>query len=181
MLYTLVFLVSAQFLMACKGDTTRPSQSSHTAVSVSHSIYIEGGVLKVLSENEQNVLFVYIRPMVNGRWIPTGGGGGMQDEPWLFTSAASWTQTDESGEYSSDSPKASFRFLFNGQDMTLTTDTGTYAVRRGGFIVISLDDSWRTGTVKSGIESLRNFDIPEPDRQRLLTKVRKHYPGPHAR
>ncbi|GMQ84017.1 MAG: hypothetical protein BMS9Abin06_0766 [Gammaproteobacteria bacterium] len=173
----LAFLATAQSLPACNGQPTHPSNDKNTVVNASHSIYIEGGVLKVLSADTQNILFVYVRPEVTDQWIATGGGGGMEDKPWLFKSALSWTLGDENGEYSNDAPKKAFSFLFNGQNMTLTVDTGTYAVRREGFIVIALDSNWRTSAVKSGIESLRIFNIPEDAGQHLLNEARKHYTG----
>jgi len=176
-LFILVFLAIAQFVSACNRNIAPPSQSDNIVVKASHSVYIEGGVLKVLSDNEKNILFVYVRPEVIDRWVATGGGGGMQDKPWLFKSAASWTLGDEKGDYSTGAPQKSFNFLFNGQDMSLKVNTGTYAVRKGDFIVISLNSNWSTGTVKSGIESLRRFDMPEDRKRRLLTEARKHYTG----
>jgi len=176
-LYALIFLVSTQFLVACSEKIAHPSENYNTGVNASHSVYIDGGILKVLSENQQDILFIYIRPAVTGRWIPTGGGGGTQDKPWLFKSSASWTLGDENGDRSSDSPQKSYSMVFDSRNMTLTTDTGTYAVRRGSIIVIYLNSDWRTQTVKSGIESLRKFDLPEEDKQQLVNKVRKHYTG----
>lgn len=176
-LYTLVFLTLAQLLSACSEHTTRPSHGISTVVSVSHSVYIEGGVLKVLSDNEQNILFVYVRPESIDQWVATGGGGGMQDEPWLFKSAASWTLGDENGGYSKGAPQKTFDFLFDARNMTITVDSGAYAVNRGGFIVIALDSDWRTSTVESGMESLRRFNMPDDEKQRLLTEARKHYAG----
>ena len=61
--------------------------------------------------------------------------------------------------------------------MTLTLETGTYAVRRGDFVVVSLDDSWQPGVVSSGLDSLRVFDLTETARQRLISHARKHYRG----
>ena len=46
-------------------------------VSSSHNIYIEGGVLKVLSDDEQNILYLYVRPEELDRWVAAGGGGGL--------------------------------------------------------------------------------------------------------
>jgi hypothetical protein len=146
--------------------------------SESHSIYIEGVVLKILSDGDQNVLFVYVRPEVIDQWVATGGGGGMQDEPWLFKSATSWTLGDENGEYTKNAPQKTFDFLFDSRNMTLTVDAGSYAVNQGGFIVIALDSSWGTSRVMSGLESLQRFDMPDDKKQRLLAEAQKHYTVP---
>ena len=130
-----------------------------------------------LKENEKNILYVYIRPADTGKWLATGGGGGVQDKPWLFKSAASWTLGDENLRYTGDSPTRSFSFVFDSRNMTITTESGNYAVRKADIIVITLDSEWKTGSVKSGIESLRDFDLTDKKRQQLEKKIREYYTG----
>ena len=61
--------------------------------------------------------------------------------------------------------------------MTITTESGNYAVRKADIIVITLDSEWKTGSVKSGIESLRDFDLTDKKRQQLEKKIREYYTG----
>ena len=174
-LYPLVILAFAHALFACSGHAVKPSRGESTVVSAAHSIYLEGGVLKVLSDDDQNILFVYVRPEVLDHWVASGGGGGNQDNPWHFKSAIVWTPEEERMQYGKSSDTKAFDFMFNSQDMTLTVDNGTYAVRRGDFIVIALDKDMNPVAVSSGIESLRSFDLPENEKQHLLSEARKHY------
>ncbi len=174
-LFMLVFFT--QLLVSCGGSAVRPDNNSSAMVASSHSIYVKGGVLKILSSDMGKILYVYTRPQNLNRWVTSGGGGGSQDKPWLFSSTASWALGDENGEHSSDAPRKSFNFIFNSRDMTLKVDSRTYAVRKGDLVVITLDDAWRAGAVKSGIESLRNFRMPEDDRKHLLDEIRKYYSG----
>lgn len=176
-LFSLVLLSFAFSLAACSGQPARPSKGGNTVISSAHNIQIEGGVLKILSDDDQNVLYLYVRPEKLDHWVVAGGGGGKQARPWLFRSSIVWAQGDENGWHSNDAPKRTFNFELDSRDMKLTTDKGTYAVRSGDFVVISLDENWYPGTVNSGVDSLRQFDLPDADRQRLVDKVRKHYPG----
>jgi len=173
--YSLVFLIFTQLLFGCNENITRPANNSSAEVYASHSIYIEGGVLKILSNEMEKVLFVYIRPETLDQWVVSGGGGGSQDQPWLFSSASSWALGDEDGEYSKDAPRKTFNFIFNSRDMTLKVDSRTYAVRKGDLIVIPLGSDWHASAIKSGVESLRSFRIPDDDRQNLLSEIRKYY------
>ncbi len=176
-LYPLVILAFAYSLLACSEYPTHPSKGGETVVSSSHNIYIEGGVLKVLSDDEQNILYLYVRPEEINHWVAVGGGGGNQADPWLFKSAIVWAQGDENGRHSKDAPQKAFNFQLDSRDMILTTDKGTYAVRSGDFIVISLDKNWYPSAVNSGVESLRLFDLPDSDKQHLVNEARKHYTG----
>ncbi len=176
-LYPLVILTFAHSLFACSAYPTHPSKGVDTVVSSSHNIHIEGGVLKVLSDDEQNILYLYVRPEELDRWVAAGGGGGNQTDPWLFKSAIVWAQGDENGWHSDDAPQKTFNFQLDSHDMILKIDKGTYAVRSGDFIVISLDKDWYPSTVNSGIESLRLFNLPDNDKQHLVNEARKHYTG----
>lgn len=176
-LCSLITLVCAHSLLACSQYPTHRSKSVDTVVSSSHNIYIEGGVLKVLSGDEHNILFLYVRPEEMDNWVAAGGGGGSQTEPWLFKSAIVWAQGDGNGWHSNDAPQKTFNFQLDSHDMTLKTDKGTYAVRSGDFVVITLDKDWYPGTVNSGIESLRLLDLPDSDKQHLVNEARKHYTG----
>ncbi len=171
-LSSLVVLALAVSLSACSGNSPR---NDGPVVNESHSVYIEGGVLKVLSDDDQNLLFVYVRPEVVDQWVASGGGGGNQENPWYFKSAFAWTLEDERKWYGKSSDTKAFDFMFNSREMTLTVNTGTYAVRQGDFIVISLDKDRNPTTVSAGIDALRSFDIPEDQRQRLLKEARKYY------
>jgi len=170
-LYTLAFLAYVSLLTACSENPARSSDTPGIRVDSSHSIYIQNGVLKRLQSDGKDVLYVYIRPANTGHWLATGGGGGVQDKPWLFKSASSWTLGDENLRYTASSPKKSFSFLFDSRNMTLVTDAGRYAVPEGGLIIITLDPNWKTASVKSGPESLRDFAMPDADRQQLVKKV----------
>ncbi len=177
-LSSLVVLNLVFSLVACSGQPARPSKGGNTVISSAHNIQIEGGVLKILSDDERNILYLYVRPEKIDRWVIAGGGGGKQAEPWLFRSSIVWAQGDENGWHSNDAPKMTFNFELDSRDMKLTTDKGTYAVRSGDFVVITLDEDWYPCTINSGVNSLRQFDLPDADRQRLVKKVRQHYPGP---
>jgi len=176
-LYSLVIPALAYSLLACSGYPTHPSKSSDTVVSSSHTVFIEGGVLKVLSGDEHNILYLYVRPEKLDHWVAAGGGGGNQASPELFKSAIVWAQGDENGWHSNDAPQKAFNFQLDSHDMILTTDKGTYAVRSGDFIVITLDKDWYPSAVNSGIDSLRLFDLPDYDKQHLVNEARKHYTG----
>lgn len=67
--------------------------------------------------------------------------------------------------------------MFDSQQMTLTVETGTYAVRRGDFVVVALDENWRPSAVTSGLDSLRVFDLPEDQSKHLISASRKYYYG----
>ncbi|MCO6413780.1 MAG: hypothetical protein J5I92_13660, partial [Thiogranum sp.] len=105
----------------------------------------------------------------------SGGGGGNQTNPWHHQTSVSWVLGDANGMLHSGAPRRTFRCLFDSQKMVLTLETGSYAVRRGDFVVIALDENWRPATVKSGIDALRVFDLPEGDRTRLMTRAREYY------
>lgn len=175
--FTLAFLVATQSLVACSEQLTHPTRGEPALVSSSHSIYIEGGVLKVFADEEQNMLYLYVRPEVLNNWVTSGGGGGNQANPWHHKSSMYWSLGDEHGHYLKDGPQKAFTCLFDSRHMTLTIETGTYAVRRGDFVVIALDENWHPSVVKSGIESLRVFDLPEEDRKHLISASRKYYNG----
>ncbi len=177
-LSTLVVLSLALSLAACSGQPARPSKGGNTVISSAHNVQIEGGVLKILSDDERNVLYLYVRPEKIDHWVVAGGGGGKQTEPWLFKSSIVWAQGDEHGWHSNDAPKMTFNFELDSRDMKLTTDKGTYAVRGGDLVVISLDEDWYPGNVNSGVDALRQFDLPQEETQRLVSKVRQHYTGP---
>lgn len=170
-IYNLALLALAQYLLACSGHLT---QREDTVISSSHSIYIEGGVLKVLSAGQRKALYIYVRPEVVGRWVVAGGEGGNQSSPWLHRTTMYWTLGDEDGWFAEDSPREAFSCLFDSRNRTLTMESGTYAVSEGGFIVIALDENWQPGQVKTGISSLSMFDIPEENRKRLLSEARKY-------
>jgi len=171
-IYTIVILAIAQYLLACSGT---PSQREDTVVSSSHSVYIEGGVLKVLLAGQRGVLHIYVRPEVVGRWVVAGGEGGTQSSPWLHKTTMYWALGDEDGWFAEDSPRIPFSCLFDSRNKTLTMEGGTYAVNEGGFIVISLDENLQPDQVKAGLNSLRIFDIPEENRKHLLAEARKHF------
>jgi len=171
-IYTIAFLVIAQCLPACSGNL---AQREDIVVSSSHSVYIEGGVLKVLSAGQRGVLYIYVRPEVVGRWVVAGGEGGNQSSPWLHKTTMYWALGDKDGWFAENSPRQAFSSLFNSRNMTLTMESGTYAVSEAGFIVISLDKNWQPGKIKTGIDSLRIFDIPEANRKHLLSEARKQY------
>jgi len=170
-MYTIAFLAITPYLLACSGDLAKPED---TVVSASHSVYIEGGVLKVFSAGQREILYVYVRPEVVGRWVVAGGEGGNQSSPWLHKTSMIWALGDEDGWFSGESPRQAFSSLFDSRNMTLTVASGTYAVREAGFVVISLDENWQPGNVKTGIDSLRIFDIPEASRKHLMSEARKH-------
>ncbi len=176
-LYSLIVLAITHSLLACSEYPTHPSKSNDTVVRSSHNVYIEGGVLKVLSGDDHNILYLYVRPEQLDLWVAAGGGGGNQDDPQLFRSAIVWAQGDENGWHSNDAPRKAFNFQLDSRDMILTTDKGRYAVRSGDFIVITLDQDWYPGKVNSGIESLQLFDLPDADKQHLVNEARKHYTG----
>jgi hypothetical protein len=171
-IYTIAFLATTQCLLACSGNL---AQREDTVISESHSVYIEGGVLKVLSAGQRDVLYIYVRPEVVGRWVVAGGEGGNQSSPWLHKTTMFWAPGDEEGWFPEDSPRKSFSCLFDSRNKTLSMESGTYAVSEGGFIVISLDENWQPGKVKTGIDSLQVFDIPEENRKHLLSEARKHF------
>lgn len=173
-LLTLVFMTCAHLLTACSEAPVRASGGPVASVSSAHSVYIENGILKLLNANGKTILYVYVRPKNTGHWLATGGGGGLQDKPWLFRSASTWTLGDENHEYTGSSLKKSFSFIFDNRNMTLTTDSGSYAVTDGDFIVITLDSDWKTGSVQSGVGSLQGFDMPDVDRQQLVRKVQSY-------
>ena len=79
--------------------------------------------------------------------------------------------------HSNNAPKKAFNFQLDSHDMILTIDKGTYAVRSGDFIVISLDKDGYPSTVTPGIESMRLFNLPDNDKQHLVNEARKHYTG----
>jgi len=170
--YTIAFLIIAQCLPACSANL---AQREGTVVSASHSVYIEGGVLKVLSSGEREILHIYVRPEVVGRWVVAGGEGGNQSSPWLHKMTIFWALGDRDRWFAEDSPRKAFSILFDSRNRTLTMESGTYAVSEGSFIVISLDENWQPGKVKTGIDSLRIFDIPEANRKHLLSEARKHF------
>ncbi|VAW72896.1 hypothetical protein MNBD_GAMMA15-403 [hydrothermal vent metagenome] len=173
--YSLVFLGATQLLSGCGGNVAPVRHDSTKMVSASHSIYLEGGVLKILSNDTENVLLVYIRPENPGKWIASGGGGGSLDKPWLFRSAASWVKGDDNGKYSIDAPRKTFDFIFDSRNLTLKVDSRTYAVRKGDLIVILLDSQWRATGIKSGVEALRRINMPEYRKKHLLNEVKKHF------
>lgn len=173
-LYTLVFMTCAHLMTACSEAPVRASDGPEASVSSAHSVYIQNGILKLLKANGKTILYIYIRPDNPGHWLATGGGGGVQEKPWLFRSASTWTLGDEKHEYTGSSTKKSFSFVFDSRNMTLTTDSGSYAVADGDLIVITLDSDWKTGSVQSGIESLQTFDMPDADRQQLVMKVQSY-------
>jgi len=169
--HIIAILIAALCLLACSGNQVK---SEDTVISASHSIYIEGGVLKVLSAGQREVLYIYVRPEVAGRWVVAGGEGGNQTSPWLHKTTMYWALGDEDGWFAENAPRKAFSCLFDSRNKTLTTENGTYAVREGSLVVISLGEDWRPGTIKTGINSLRIFDIPEENRKHLLSEVQKH-------
>ncbi|TCK18231.1 hypothetical protein DFR30_1506 [Thiogranum longum] len=173
--YTLILMAYVQLLTACSESPALATEFNATRVNNAHSVFIQDGILKLLKANEHTVLYVYIRPGDSGLWLATGGGGGIQDKPWLFKSAASWTLGDDGHKYTRESPTRSFSFIFDSRNMTLTTESGSYAVREGDMIVITLDSNWKTGSVKSGINALYDFDIPVENSQQLVKEARKYY------
>lgn len=176
-LRSLVILTFAHSLLACSEYPTHPSKGRDTVVSSSHNVYIEGGVLKVLAGDDHNILYLYVRPEQLDYWVAAGGGGGNQADPRYFNSAIVWAQGDENGWHSNEAPKKAFNFQLDSHDMILTIDKGTYAVRSGDFIVITLDEDWYPSTVNSGIESLRLFNLPDTEKQHLVNEARKYYTG----
>lgn len=174
-LYTLLILMIARSLMACTGQVAHSPRDKPTVVTASHSIYIEGGVLKVFSDDAENMLYLYVRPRVLDRWLASGGGGGNQTNRWHHETSVSWALGDENGMLHSEAPRRTFSCLFDSQRMLLTLETGTYAVRRGDFVVIVLDENWRPSLVKSGINALQVFDLPQDDRIRLISRARRYY------
>jgi len=169
--YTITVLIITLFLAACSGNQiTREDM----VISASHSIYIEGGVLKVLSADRREVLYIYVRPEVAGRWVVAGGEGGNQSSPWLHKMTMYWALGDEEGWFAGNAPRKAFSCLFDSRNRTLTTERGTYAVSEGGLVVISLGEDWQPGAIKTGINSLRSFDIPDENRKHLLSEVQKH-------
>jgi len=176
-LLTVFLVVIAQVLLACSSQATHPDRGESRQVSSSHSIYLEGGVLKVFAHEEHQLLYVYVRPEFPGRWVATGGGGGNPSDPWQHKSSVFWTLGDAHGEYLKDGPHKAFTCVFDSQQMTLSVETGTYAVRRGDFVVIALDENWRPSTVSSGLDALRSFDLPEAQSNHLMAASRKYYYG----
>jgi len=170
--YIITLLTTTLLLLACSGNQL---EREETVVSASHSVYIEGGVLKVLSAGEREILYIYVRPEVVGRWVIAGGEGGNQSSPWLHKMTMYWALGDKDGWFAESAPRKTFSFLFNSRNKTLTMESGTYAVSERGFIVISLDEDWRPGKIKTGIDSLNIFDIPEQNKKHLLSEARKHY------
>lgn len=171
-LYVVTLLATTLLLPACSGN---PAEGEETVVSASHSIYIEGGVLKVLSAGEREILYIYVRPEVVGRWVVAGGEGGNQSSPWLHKMTMYWALGDKDGWFADNAPRKAFTFLFNSRNKTLTMESGTYAVNERSFIVISLNEDWQPGKVKTGIASLTIFDIPEQNKKHLLSEARKYY------
>lgn len=176
-LRSLILPALAYSLIACSSYPTHPSKSNDTVVSSSHDVHIEGGVLKVLSGDEHNILYLYVRPARLDHWMAAGGGGGNEPDPRLFKAAIVWAQGDGNGWHANDAPLRTFDFQLDSRDMILTIDKGTYAVRSGDFIVITLDDSWQPVSVNSGIESLRLFNLPDTNQRHLINEARKHYTG----
>ena len=115
-IYIITILAIAQFLPACSGT---PSQRQDTVVSSSHSVYIEGGVLKVLMSGQRGVLYIYVRPEVVGRWVVAGGEGGIQSSPWLHKTTINWALGDPDGWFAEDSPRVPFSCLFDSRNKTL--------------------------------------------------------------
>jgi len=169
--YIITFLTTTLCLLACSGNRI---EREDTVISASHSIYIEGGVLKVLSAGQREILYIYVRPQVVGRWVVAGGEGGNQSSPWLHKMTLYWALGDEEGWFAEKAPRKAFSALFNSRNKTLTMENETYAVSEEGFIVISLDENWHPGVIKAGIHSLRIFDIPEENRKHLFSEVRKY-------
>lgn len=173
-LYACITFVIAQCLPACSSEMVDPEKHQRTLISETHNVFIDGGVLKVFADDEQNILYLYVRPGVLGHWVTAGGGGGNQDNPWLYKSALYWALGDSSGWYARNAPRKGLEYLFNSKDMTLTLETGTYAVRRGELIVISLDEHWQPAVVDSGVSSLKVFAADTENAQRLESVVRSH-------
>jgi hypothetical protein len=88
-----------------------------------------------------------------------------------------WALGDDHGWYPEHTKRKAFNYLFDARSMTLTVDSGTYAVRRGELIVISLDEDWKPAAVESGLASLNLFDVADEQRKQLAAAVRKHYSG----
>ena len=176
-LYALITFAAIQSLLACTGQVINPEKHARSIVNESHSIYIQGGVLKIFSDDEQDILYVYVRPKSIDHWVTAGGGGGKLDNPWMYKSAMHWALGDEDGWYHKQAERKAFSYLFDAQGMTLTTDVGTYAVRRGELIVISLDENWKPGAIESGLGSFSVFDVPDEEREQLVAAVKKHYTG----
>ena len=173
----LIALACMHLLNACSAPLLNPEKHARTVVNESHSIYIQGGVLKVFSDEEQNILYVYVRPKAIGQWVAAGGGGGKLDNPWMYKSSLFWALGDMDGRYYEQSTRKAFSYLFDSKAMTLTMDSGTYAVRRGELIVISLDEDLKPDTVNSGLASLSVFDVPDQASKSLMAAVKKHYSG----
>ena len=174
-LYALLCLCAVQSLVACSGQQTNPDKYKRSVVSASHSIYIEGGVLKVFSDGEQNMLYLYVRPTALDRWVASGGGGGNQANPWHYSASMSWALGDENGWFPKDAPRETFTCLFDSERMMLTIDARTYAVRRGDLVVIALDENWRPHVVGTGTASLEVFGLSEVNRERLELQAHRNY------
>jgi len=171
--YGIILLLLVQGLCACSTSPHSPQQD--VVVSASHSVYLEDGVLKILEDGERAVLYLYVRPEQPAGWVIAGGEGGNQPSPWLHRITLHWAAGDKSGWFAEDAPRKTFSCLFDSRNWTLTMDSGTWAVNEHGFIVVALDENWYPGKVKTGIESLRLFDVPAETRRHLLTEARKQY------
>ncbi|MFQ5643600.1 MAG: hypothetical protein ACE5FQ_07860, partial [Thiogranum sp.] len=123
-LYSIAFLALIQCLSGCSGQMP---QREDTVISSSHSVHIEGGVLKILSAGRQPLLYIYVRPEVPGDWVVAGGEGGNRSSPWLHGTTIFWAAGDADGWYAADAPRKAFSCLFDSRNKTLTMESGTYA------------------------------------------------------
>jgi hypothetical protein len=167
-LFTLVTAATTICLVSCATD---PEQPEAPRITASHSVFIEGGVLRVLRTETRPLLYIYVRPRVLDHWVIAGGGGGSEPTPWRHQATMFWAPGDADGWYDPDATRKAFGFLFDSRSMTLTVARGTYAVKPGQFIVIALDRNWQPDYVEAGTEGLRIFEMPDENRKHLMSEA----------